>query len=345
MSLQGVIRHILREHVELAAFQWSQQRMLSRAHPMDNAAIDHVNARLSANLDAVLIGGEAAWPIILDRFEDFPEEGELFVAAHLAMALGDAERIDQCLWLAHQTPDARTGLADALAQFPPTVSGPTVRRMLRADSAVIRAAALDVLAHHRADAGALLITCLSDPSPILRASAIALAAATGRSDCAAQIADLAEEAAPDLRFAASAALAELGHPTALTLLKAEVEDGAHAEDALRLLRQVLPEADFLSYLGMLYGRAETRALAVRGIGMTGDRDRLGWLIEQMASPAMAIAAGESFLELFPEAAGASGLFTYDGASLGAEFEGESGAFPVASEVSIWAKGGGTRNPH
>lgn len=338
--LQGVVTEVVREHVEQAAFQWSQHRMLSQAHPPDTAAMSGVAARLAANLDGVAIAGEAAWPIILDLFEDFPEAGELFVATYLAMALNGDKRIDQCLWMAHQSPEARHGLAGALAWFPPAVSGPTVRRMLDADSAVVRAAALDVLAHHRADPGARLADGLADPSPVVRASACALAAATGRADSADAIAGLAADPDPDLRFAAAAALATLGHAGASTALKASAAGGPRAADALRILSRLLSAVDFRAWLGDLYRRDETRPLAVRGIGMTGDRNHLAWLITQMEQPETAVAAGESFLELFPEAAGVEGLFSDDAAVLGPELtaaaDAHTGLCPVAPAIRDWA---------
>ncbi len=339
-TLHGIIPHVLREHVEQAAFQWAQQLMLAQAHPADQAAINHVSARLIANLDAIRIAGDPVWPIIVDRFEDYPEAGELFVATHLATATGDAKRIEQCLWMAHQHPEARAGLTGALLLLPPASSGPVVKWMLQSDSPVIRATALDVLTHHRSDAGTLVTASLSDSSPLVQAAACDLAAATGRRDCAHLIAGLTDAQKPDLRFAALSALAAMGHAAAPAALKAEIAEGSRAEEALRLLQRALPPADFLAYAGTLYQREESRALAVRAIGMTGDRSRLAWLIKEMTSPETAIAAGESFLELFPEANGVEGLFSSDpkiiGPRLAEVCEGGNTSCPVAAAIEAWA---------
>jgi uncharacterized protein (TIGR02270 family) len=339
--LQGIVKEIVREHVQLAAFQWSQLRALSQAHPPDQAAAGDIDARLRANLDAVEIAGDAAWPFILDQFEDFPEAGELFVAAYLAIARDDRRRIDQSLWMAHQHPRARSGLAGALAWFPPERSASTVRRMLDAESAVQRAVALDVLAAHKADAGHRLIGFLKDASAMVRASACTLAAATGRTDCAGEIASLAAATEPDLRLAAATALARLGRAdAALAPLKAEIEGGGpQAMAALRLLSETSGAADFRSYLGALYQKEATRPLAIRGIGMTGDRRHLDWLIKQMEEPETAAAAGESFLELFPEAKNQNWLFTDDAHELGIAFsaiEQTHSDYPVAARVRRWA---------
>jgi uncharacterized protein (TIGR02270 family) len=340
--LHGIVDEIVREHVQLAAFQWMQHRTLSEAHPPDVAALADIDARLCANLDGIEIAGDAAWPLILNQFEDFPEAGELFVAAYLAVVSGARKRIDQCLWMAHQRPGARAGLAGAFGRFPPEVSAPTIRRMLDAGSEVQRAVALDVLAAHKADAGYRLEGFLADPSAMVRASACALAAVTGRTDCSAMITDLAGSPAPDLRFAAATALAQLGgSDAAFAPLKAEIEGGGpHSLAALRRLSEISSAADFRTYLGQLYRREDTRPLAVRGIGMTGDRQHLDWLIGQMEVRETALAAGESFLELFPEAEGNLELLTQETSTAAAEV-GESplhsaGTLFVASRVRAWA---------
>jgi uncharacterized protein (TIGR02270 family) len=338
--LQGIVKEIVREHVQLAAFQWSQLRALSQAHPPDQAAIDAVEARLRANLDAIEIAGNAAWPLILDQFDEFPEAGELFVAAYLAMARGDPKRIDQCLWMAHQRPAARAGLAGGFGWFAPETSAPTIRRMLSAASEVQRAAALDVLAAHKADAGGRLPDFLADPSLMVRASACALAAATGRADCVALIADLAASSPPDLRFEAAAALARLDRSDAVFApLKAVIEgEGPHKMAALRLLSETAAATEFRSYLGELYRRDSTRSLAVRGIGMTGDRSHLDWLIGQMEAPETAAEAGESFLEFFPEAGEVEGLFGEQPSvsEKRAKEPAYADRYPIAQNIRAWA---------
>ena len=60
----------------------------------------------------------------------------------------------------------------------------------------------------------------------------------------------------------------------------------------------------------------------------------------MESPETAVAAGESFLELFPEAAATEGLFGDDPEALGPVFadalEAMVDVFPVAGRVRAWA---------
>ena len=270
--LHGVVAEIVREHVQLAAFQWTQHKVLSGGHPLNEAAVADIGGRLIANLDAIEIAGNAAWQFIMDQFEDFPEAGELFVAGYISIIKDDRKRSDHCLALAHQHPGSRAGFVGALSWFPPTVSGPIVRRMIESSSDVHRASGIDVLTQHNADPGERMARFLADPSPMVRASACALAAAADRRDCGDLICGLTEVDDADLRFAAAAALGSLGRAeAAASPLKAEVESGGdRAEAALRLLSRTLSDADFRAYLGLLHRRDDTRPLAVRGIGMTGD---------------------------------------------------------------------------
>ena len=59
-----IIPDVVREHVELAAFQWAQRDTLAHADPpAAPEVIAGIDARLEANLDAIRIAGAAAWPV------------------------------------------------------------------------------------------------------------------------------------------------------------------------------------------------------------------------------------------------------------------------------------------
>ncbi len=72
-----IVPAVVREHAELAAFQWAQRDTLSQEDPPDPAVIAGIDKRLEANLDGLRIAGAAAWPFIIDQFEEYPEKGEL----------------------------------------------------------------------------------------------------------------------------------------------------------------------------------------------------------------------------------------------------------------------------
>jgi hypothetical protein len=56
-----IIPDVVREHVELAAFQWAQRDTLRDADPAAaRPVLAGIDARLEANLDAIRIAGTAA---------------------------------------------------------------------------------------------------------------------------------------------------------------------------------------------------------------------------------------------------------------------------------------------
>jgi hypothetical protein len=72
-------------------------------------------------------------------------------------------------------------------------------------------------------------------------------------------------------------------------------------------------------MGGLMQTPATAPVAVRGLGMLGDRSVLVWLIERMREPPVAVAAVAAFLELFPEAREETKLFSVDPEELGPGF--------------------------
>lgn len=85
-----VLEKIVRQHAEMAAFLWSvyDRHLL---HPEENPELDEVRIarlieRLEAHLDGLHVAGEAGLRIARERYDEFPEQGELFVLRMLSVA-------------------------------------------------------------------------------------------------------------------------------------------------------------------------------------------------------------------------------------------------------------------
>lgn len=78
-----VLRHILRQHAEQAAFLWvvyDRARLFPEENPeMDEVRIGRLLERLEAHLDGLRIAGAEGLAMAEARFAEFPEAGELFV--------------------------------------------------------------------------------------------------------------------------------------------------------------------------------------------------------------------------------------------------------------------------
>jgi hypothetical protein len=160
--------------------------------------------------------------------------------------------------------------------------------------------------------------------------------------------DLAQEMAAALkseddavRLWAGWALTELGSGD---LARAELRKAATAgiPGALAALRASIkagPEKEVRAWMGGLMKSVSTAPLAVRGIGMLGDRSILPWLIQRMKEPYVAVAACAAFLELFPEAREETKMFTIDPTELGPafakHFEDEVVSVAMPDRVEEW----------
>lgn len=83
-----ILYEMVRQHVEQAAFLWTVYHY-HLLHPeenpdMDEERLERLVERLEANLDGARVAGEAGRKIAQQRFEEFPEAGELFVVQMLS---------------------------------------------------------------------------------------------------------------------------------------------------------------------------------------------------------------------------------------------------------------------
>ncbi|MFH1797148.1 MAG: HEAT repeat domain-containing protein [Pseudomonadota bacterium] len=310
----------VRQHVEQAAFLWAQRDTWTLDDPPDEAVINEIAQRIEVHLDGLRIAGAAAWPVAERQLDDFPDKGEFFVVGWMAIEQGDAMRIDQTVAAAKEL-DERRGLVGALAWHQPPKIGHLVRDWLVAPDPFKRYLAVGACFEHGVDPKQSLARLVNDPDAPTRAFALRLAGRLKRADLAREMASGLESEHDIVRLWAGWALTELGSGdlAQLELRKTAVAGGAEALTALRAAIRAGPEKDVRAWMGGLMQSAATAPLAVRGIGMLGDRSVLPWLIEQMREPYVAVAACAAFLELFPEARVETKLFTADPTELGPAF--------------------------
>lgn len=333
-----IVPDVVREHAALAAFLWVQLDTLVAADPPNAEALPPTRARLEANLDALRIAGEEAWPFLIDQWEAFTDKGELFAFGFHALDRQDVARLDEAVEFARAFPETERGLVGAFRWLPPTPNAPIVRDWIASVDPVRRSVAVAVLAEFQVDPGERLRRLMEDEHPRVRAHACRLAGVIERRE----VSDLIRErlADPDesVRFWAGLSGARLGvGADALAALKPAAARGDLV--ALRTVVETEPSEDVRQWLGRLAEADATRPVAVRGVGMMGDRQVLSWLLRRMTVPSLAAAAGASFLQLFPEARAVEGLFSADPAVLGPAFEADEtvwGELPVARHIQQWA---------
>lgn len=85
-----VLLHILRQHAEMAAFLWtvydSHLLQPGKNKEMDKERLERLIERLEAHLLGLRLAGDTGKRIAKERFDEFPEAGELFVIRMLEAA-------------------------------------------------------------------------------------------------------------------------------------------------------------------------------------------------------------------------------------------------------------------
>ncbi|TIO09547.1 MAG: hypothetical protein E5X89_16375 [Mesorhizobium sp.] len=340
-----IVPDVVRQHVEQAAFFWAQRDTLMMDDPPDLHVVAGVDRRLEANLDGLRIAGPAAWPFVVAAHEDFPEKGELFLYAWMAIEQNDGLHVSKVVELGRQSEDNARGLVGALAWHKPGTIAAEVRDWIGAQDAFKRFLGVSACLEHGVDPKQMLARLVRDRDARVRAVSLRLAGKLRRADLAKELRAALEDGEDQPRFWAAWALAELGSGDLAIpeLRKVAVAGGPDAMTALRAAVRAAPDKDVRAWMGGLLKSPETAPLAVRGAGMLGDRTLLHWLIHQMRNPALAAAAGSALLELFPEAREAD-LFTTEPSQVGQDFEDHFGdevaKVPFADKVKAWGNAGG-----
>jgi uncharacterized protein (TIGR02270 family) len=335
-----IVPDIVRQHAEQAAFFWAQRDTLMEDDPPDLDVVAGVDRRLEANLDGLRIAGPAAWPFVVAAYDDFPEKGELFLYAWMAIEQSDGRRVAETVELGRYRDDDARGLVGALAWHKPATIAPLVRNWIGAPDAFKRFLAVSACLGHDVDPKLMLARLVRDPDARVRTASLRLAGRLKRADLGPELQLALKDVEEQPQFWAAWALAQLGSGDLASseLRKTAVAGGPDAVTALRAAIGAAPDKDVRAWMGGLLKSPETAPIAVRGAGMLGDRTILHWLIHQMRTPALAPAAGAAFLELFPEARGAD-LFTNEPSQVGRVFEDHFGdnvaKVPFADKVKDW----------
>ncbi|PBC03487.1 HEAT repeat domain-containing protein [Mesorhizobium sp. WSM3860] len=339
-----IVGDVVRQHAEQAAFFWAQRDTLMLADPPDLAVVAGVDNRLETNLDGLRIAGPAAWPLIVATYEDFPEKGELFLYAWMAIEQNDSRRLAETLELGRQSEDNACGLIGALAWHKPQTIAAEVRDWIGAQDAFKRFLGVSACLRHGVDPRQMLSRLVRDPDARVRAASLRLAGKLRRTDLVNELRTALQDREELPRFWAAWGLTEFGSGDLASpeLRKVAVGGGPDAMTALRAAVKAAPDKDVRAWMGGLLKSPETAPLAVRGAGMLGDRALLHWLIHQMRAPALAVSAGAAFLELFPQARSEDKLFSLEpevlGEAFATHFDDSPPYLPVAERVKEWAKG-------
>ncbi|TPL79936.1 hypothetical protein FJ950_27400 [Mesorhizobium sp. B2-3-14] len=338
-----VLENIVGEHAERSAALWAQRDSLALDDPPDLNAVRAIDDRLEINLDGLRVAGLAAWPCVLSMDEEAPGKGALFVVSWTAFEFETADHVAKVVEIGRTAIDGPAGLLGALAWHEPRKIGAWVRTWIDEGDSFKRLLGMSACLAHRVDPKQVLLLRLRDPETSVRIVSLRLAGELRRADLTAEIANALTDEDQQVRFWAAWTLNELGQSgPGLAELRRTVERGDHnGVLALRAVVKATPVKQVRSWIGTLLRLPQSAPFGVRAVGMLGDRAILPWLIEQMGCPALAVAAGASLLELFPEARWVGDLFTNDPDAAGTHFREYFGdriaRVPLKDGVLDWAR--------
>lgn len=291
---QTIIKNIIAQHAEEAAFLWLLRDASVKQPHYDLSDLAELDDRVEAHLDALRIAGEPGWEICKEAFA-MEEAGEVFAAAVLAFENNGEERVQTVLEAGSGDPDLARGLISALGWLEWQQAEKHVYSFADSDSHKLRRIGLAACAIHRQNPGQLLVDSLSSDDPTLRVRALKAVGELGRQDLLPLLQDNLRAEDEKLRFYAAWTTALLGGSGALPVLRDIAESKSkYAEKSCAMALRGMKLEDSYAWLRELSQKEEFTRLAVRGAGVVGDPVSIPWLIEVMEVPELARVAGEAF---------------------------------------------------
>lgn len=293
---KSIIPHIIERHAEDAAFLWLLRDAAVKQPHYDLADLLDLEERLEANLDGLLVAGDAGWEIAFEQLKH-QEPGEVFICGWLAARYLDGNHLDKIIEIALRDRDNYKALASALAWHPLKHTAPLIKSLLAANDANYYWLGIHVCALHRRDPGDALLRqfSLKPSNPAAAARALCACGELGRRDLLDQLIPFYNNNESELSFWALWSGCILGDRTALKGLKTHaLAASKFSEKALALLVRLLSREKQDDFLRQLAGNPATEALALRAAGWSGNINWIPGLILRMDDDKLAPICGEAF---------------------------------------------------
>lgn len=284
-----IIPELVRHYAEEASFQWIVRERALRSPDYARGDIAALDARLEAQLDALLLAGEGGWNICREELK-WEEPGEVFTVALMAFHSGDPQRMEAVAEAAAAKPGLARALISALGWMPWDKAGPLMAELAASETPVLRYAAVGGAAVHRRWDSKRMAAALKDKDPLVLARALKACGELGHKATLVAVEPHLDSPDEACRFWSRWSALLLGKEEAASeLLALGLKPGPFRNQALSLALRAAPVAEALAWLDGL-GAADTR-LRIAGLGWIGAAARVPWLLEQLRTPALARPVG------------------------------------------------------
>lgn len=289
-----VIKSIINQHAEEAAFLWLQRDAAVQEPHYSLKDLAHLDDRVEAHLDGLHIAGNASWEICKEALA-LDEPGEVFTAAVIAFEGEDGRRVDDVISVAQQSPENWQALVSAIGWLPDEHYQRWVPGMLNANAPSYRRLAIAASVLHRQDPGPALAAALDDLESCFQARALRAVGELKRRDLLPVLQQRFKIDDSACQFWAAWSAVLLGDHDALDVLKVfATPESPFCEQAMQLMLRVMDEPEARKWLSDFTESPEVLRHAILGAGIIGDPLYIPWLIKLMAVPEVARVAGESF---------------------------------------------------
>jgi uncharacterized protein (TIGR02270 family) len=299
-----IIDDIIEQHFEEASILWNTRDRAIRDGVHGLKELGFLDERIDAHLDGLRIAGDEGWEVC-EKVLTFEDAGEVFAAGLLALELNDGARLEAVL-AASEDPALARGMISALGWAEHATAEPLIKRLLAAEAPGRRGLGVAAAAAHRRHPGKAMAEAIGDDDPVLRARALRTAGELGRGELLLAVRAGLSDSDDRCRACAVRSVALLSAAadpaTTASLQRAATADPAafdglplgFRDELTWLAARRLPPGQLKSWRDALMSNPETARTAVVAAGAGGDPASVPWLIEQMARPELARAAGAAF---------------------------------------------------
>jgi uncharacterized protein (TIGR02270 family) len=294
-EISSLVNHaVIRAHATEAAFLWTLRTRASTAPHYRLTNLRKLDMRVIAHLEGLKVAGDEGWTAAARGLDEL-DDAALFVATYLAFFRRDPRQMNHALQLALTEPALEGALRSALQWLAPDTVRPALDRLCGSSHAAHRRIGLAALAAHRLPIERDLVRASSDPDPALRAMAFQAIAETKRDEFMTLARQGIDDPDPVCRFWAASAVALNGAPSGAVIA---LDAGLAMDPPASLVIDIAfrtgdPEWARGTIRAWAAVRDRTR-LAIQAIAALGDPVTVPWLVERMADPEHARAAGEAF---------------------------------------------------
>lgn len=287
------IPRIVSQHAEEASFLWILRDVAVHAPHYTLKDLAHLDSRIEAHLEGLLVAGEEGWRICVDELK-WEEPGEVFAAAALAFLSNDIARMQPVLDVTRKSLGLARGMISALGFLPHEQVMGRIEQLSGSQSPELRFIGLSASAIQRIDPGRALTQSVESKLPYLRARAFRAIGELSRRDLLPALRAGLNDLEDEPKFWAAWSLGLLGDRGAADALKSFATPvfprATMAADMAARLQGPQPSSVWRESLA---GDPATIRLAFTVAAATGDPSTIPWLISMMDDKKLSRAAGEA----------------------------------------------------